>query len=75
MRDTINVNSTPLLHVSFWCKPRGIKSVLSVKYAPKIAICNTKPTMLMKLEIIDIKCTKIHRIYKYTGFTLNIRYH
>ena len=50
MRYTTNANSTPLLHVSFWCKPRGIRSVLSVKYVPKVPICNTKHTILMKLE-------------------------
>ena len=38
------------LHVLLWCKPRGIKCVLSVKHVPKIPVCNTTHTILMKLE-------------------------
>ena len=41
MRYTTNANSTPFLHVSLWCKPQGIGSVLSVKYMLNIALCNT----------------------------------
>ena len=41
MRYTTNTNFTPLLHVPLWCKPRGIRSVPSVKYTPNVPVCNT----------------------------------
>ena len=70
MRYTTNANSIPLLHVSFWCKPRGIRSVLSVKYVPKVPICNTKHTILMKLENYLTQ-----NALKFTEFTYTLDLH
>ena len=79
MRYTTNANFTPLLHVPLWCKPRGIGSVLSVKYMANIPICNNNihlelgTTNIRSLyQVHDTRGTpKLHdKIYTlYTEFT------
>ena len=79
IRYTSNANSTPLLHVSLWCKPRRIGSVLSVKYMPNIPICNTNIHLQLGTTNIRSLCQvhdtrgapKLHdKIYTlYTEFT------
>ena len=79
MRYTTNANFTPLLHVPLWCKPRGIGSVLSVKYRANIPICNNNihlelgTTNIRSLyQVHDTRGTpKLHdKIYTlYTEFT------